>query len=92
MAKVIRYKFLSCEVNHGTEEAPRIAQIILPAEIICQTQEQFDANYPIAQKEAVPGTIEVTGEFEPEPETPSSDDSAVWEELDKAYQEGVDSI
>lgn len=29
---------------------------------------------------------------EPEPEIPTGDDSAVWEELDKAYQEGVDSV
>lgn len=26
------------------------------------------------------------------PETPSTDDTNVWDELDAAYQEGVDSI
>lgn len=69
MAKVIKYKFLSCEVNHGTEEAPNIEQIILSAEIICKTQTRFDANYAIAEREAIPGTIEVSGEFDPEADT-----------------------
>ena len=34
--------------------------------IECKTQSDLDANYPIAEKEAV-GEIEVTGEFDPEP-------------------------
>lgn len=29
MSKVIKYKFLSCEINHGTEENPDIEQIFL---------------------------------------------------------------
>lgn len=64
MAKVISYKFLSAEVNRGTEEKPDIEQILSPAQIVCETQAQFDANYPIAEKEAIPGSIEVTGEFD----------------------------
>lgn len=74
MAKVIKYKFLSAEVNHGTEEQPDIKQTITPAEIKCPTQASYDANYPIAEKEAIPGTIEVTGEFEPEGDTATTDD------------------
>lgn len=74
MAKIISYQFLCCEVNRGTEEAPDIAQIILPAEIICKTRAQFDANYPIAEKEAIPGSIEITGEFDPEQDNASTDD------------------
>lgn len=66
MAKVIKYN-LCTKVNHGTEEEPKIEHIISPARIDCATQAQFDANYPIAEKEAVPGTIEVIGEFDPEP-------------------------
>lgn len=66
--KIIKYKFLSCEVNHGTEENPNIEQIILDKSIECPNQTAYDANYPIAEKEAIPGTIEVTGEFDPEPE------------------------
>lgn len=92
MAKVIKYKFLSCEVNHGTEENPDIEQIILPAKIKCDTQASFDVKYPIAEKEAIPGTIEVTGEFDPEPETPETGDVVTWAALNAAYQEGVDSV
>jgi hypothetical protein len=92
MAKLVKYKFLSAEINHGTEENPDIEQIILDVVIECRTQESFDADYHIAEAEAIPGTIEVTGEFDPEPETPSGDNSEVWDELDAAYQEGVDSV
>ena len=71
MAKIISYKFLTAEVNHGTEEEPKIEQILLNASIKCETQAQFDANYPIVEKEAIPGSIEITGEFDGESETPS---------------------
>ena len=90
MAKIISYKFLSAKVNHGTEEEPQIEQILLNASIICNTQAQFDANYPSAEKEAVPGSIEVTGEFDPEP-APAGD-PVTWDELNNAYPEGVDSV
>ena len=90
MAKIISYKFISAEVNHGTEEEPKIEQILSPAQIICNTQAQYDANYPIAEKEAIPGSIEVTGEFDPEP-APAGE-PVTWDELNNAYQEGVDSV
>lgn len=89
MAKVIKYKFLSCEVNHGTEEKPDIEQVILDKSITCPTQAIFDANYPIAEREAIPGTIEVSGEFDPEP---SKSSPITWEDLDAAYNEGVNSL
>jgi hypothetical protein len=73
MAKVIKYKFLSAEISNGTEENHNIEHILLDAEIECKTQAQFDANYPIAEKEAV-GEIIVEGEFEPEVDTASTDD------------------
>lgn len=72
MAKIIKYKFISCEVNRGTEENPNIEKIILGKAITCPTQAVYDANYPIAEKEAIPGTIEVSGEFDPEPEVQPS--------------------
>lgn len=52
-----------------------------------------EANEEIAKKEAYKGeyTIEDDGQPEPEP-TPSGGDSAVWDELDEAYQKGVDSV
>lgn len=84
MAKVISYKFLSCEVNHGTEDNPDIEQIILDKAIHCPTQAIYDANYPIAEAEAIPGTIEVTGEFDPEPETPEITQEKRIAELEEA--------
>ena len=67
MAKIIKYQYVAGEENRGTEENPVMEQILDDAKIICPTQAVFDANYPIAEKEAVPGTIDVTGEFDPEP-------------------------
>lgn len=84
--KIIKYKFLSCEVNHGTEENPDIEQIFLD-----KSMNWNEANEEIAKKEAYNGeyTIEDDGKPEPEP-TPSGD--SVWDELDAAYQRGVDSV
>ena len=58
MAKVIKYKFLSCEVNHGTEENPDIEQILLDV-----TMTWNEANEEIAKREAHNGiyTIEDDG-------------------------------
>lgn len=74
MAKVIKYQRLVGEINHGTDENPNIEQIVTGKEIECKTQAVYDANYPIAEKEAIPGTIEVSGEFDPEQDTASTDD------------------
>ena len=82
MAKVIKYKFLSCEVNHGTEESPDIEQVILDKSITCPTQAVYNANYPIAEREAIHGTIDVSGEFDPEPEVPT--DTERIDELEEA--------
>ena len=65
MAKIIKYNFLSYEINHGTEENPDIEQILQNAEIVCPTQDVFDANYPIAEKEAI-GEIIDEDEFDEE--------------------------
>ena len=43
-------------------------EILTNAMFGCKTQEQFDANYPIAEKEAV-GEIIVEGEFDEIPES-----------------------
>ena len=58
MAKVISYKFLSCEVNHGTEEKLDIEQIILN-----KTMPWNETNEEIAKREAYNGeyTIEDDG-------------------------------
>ena len=82
MAKVIKYKFLAAEINHGTEETPNIEQIILDKSIECPNQASYDANYPIAEKEAIHSTIDVSGEFDPEPEVPT--DAERIDELEEA--------
>lgn len=71
MAKVIKYKFLSCEINHGTEEQPDFEQVFLEKSIECKTQAQYDVNLPIVSKEAYNGEYTVVGEFEEESTEPS---------------------
>ena len=61
--KIIKYKFLSAEINHGTEEEPKIEQIFLE-----KSMPYTEANEEIAKKEAWGGeyTIEDDGQTEPE--------------------------
>lgn len=61
--KIIKYKFLSCEVNHGTEENPNIEQIILEKSIGWN-----EANEEIAKKEAYNGEYTIEDDGQPEPE------------------------
>ena len=75
--KIIKYKFLSCEINHGTE----VEQVFLDKEIHCDTQAVFDASYPIAEKEAV-GEITVDGEFDTEEPTDAERIAELEEALD----------
>jgi hypothetical protein len=58
VAKVIKYKFLSVEVNHGTEENPIVEQIFIE-----KTMGWNEVNEEIAKKEAYKGeyTIEDDG-------------------------------
>ncbi len=87
--KIIKYQLVT-GVNHGTEEDPNIVQTFNDCAIQC-SDDTFEANYAIALKEAYNG--EVTVEEVPDPETPDTpDEPSVWDELDKAYQEGVDSV
>lgn len=83
--KTIKYKFLSCEVNQGTEESPNIEQILLE-----KAMSYSEANEEIAKKEAYKGEYTIEDDGQPEPEIPSED--SVWDELDEAYQRGVDSV
>ena len=52
--KIIKYNFLSCRINHGTEEEPNYEEVILPKEIRC-TADNLSANEEIAKKEAYNG-------------------------------------
>lgn len=91
MAKVIKYKFLSAEVNHGTEEKPDIEQIFLEKHIPCHTKEQYEANLLIAEKEAVPGTLDPDkkGEFDEEAQPTDSERIAELEEALAMLLNGV---
>lgn len=63
MGKTILYKFLSCEVNCGTEEVPDVKQIFLDKSLNWN-----EANEKIAKEEAYNGeyTIEDDGTSDPD--------------------------
>ena len=64
--KRILYKFISAEINHGTEEEPNIEIVLLDKSLPC-----IDGAIELAQREAYNGeyTIEDDGEPEPPPTT-----------------------
>lgn len=61
--KVIKYQFLSCEFNHGTEEHPDIEKVF-----IGKTMQWSEDAEEIAKQEAYNGeyTIEDDGQEEPQ--------------------------
>ena len=69
MAKIIKYQFLSCEVNHGTEESPEIEQIFLD-----KSMDWNEINEEIAKKEAYNGEYTIEDDGQPEPDTATTDD------------------
>lgn len=87
--KKIKWLFLSSEIDYGTEEEPNIKRTFIPKDF-----PYSDETLEAAKREAYNGEYEVYDdglpEPEPEPEVPSED--SVWDELDAAYQEGVDSV
>lgn len=90
MAKLIKYQLMT-EVKNtyldtDGKEKEEVTQIFSDVEIRC-TEANFAANYAIAEKEAY-GEITVEDDGQPDPAVPTNDDSAVWNELDKAYEEG----
>ena len=82
--KILKYN-LCTKVNHGTEEEPKIEEILSPV-----TMGWNEVNEEIAKKEAYNGEYTIEDDGMPEPEPPSED--SVWDELDAAYQRGVDSV
>ena len=70
--KKIKYKFLSCEINHGTEEKPDIEQIFLNA-----IMTYSEANEEIAKREAYNGEYTIEDDGQPEPETDVSTDDVL---------------
>ena len=80
MAKVIKYKFLSAEVNHGTEEKPDIEQVF-----IGKTMGWNEANEEIAKREAYNGDYAIEDDGQPEPETVPSQEERIAE-LEEALE------
>lgn len=81
--KWIKYKFLSCEVNHGTEENPDIEQIFLD-----KSMPWNEANEEIAKREAHNGEYTTEDDGQPEPTaTPTLEDLA--EALNQILDSGV---
>ena len=74
MAKVIRYKFLTAEINHGTEEDPDIEQIFS-----CVTMGWNEVNEEIAKREAHNGEYIIEDDGEPEMEAQTTDAERIAE-------------
>ena len=89
--KIIKYNFLSTEINHGTEDNPNIEPIILEAQVNCPTEEIFKANLERVKREAYNGeyTIEDDGQPEPEPKQTPEERIAELEEALALLLSGV---
>lgn len=86
--KVIKYQILGYTGvwNPETEEVEQkecLAGIERP-----YTEEAYQK----ARTEAYNGEVTVEEVADPEPPVPSGGDSSIWDEMDAAYQEGVDSV
>ena len=82
--KKIKYQYLSCEVNTGTEEAPVMEQIFV--EKVMPWNEENEA---IAKREAYKGEYEIYDDGKPEP-VPADDDE--YADMAAAIREGVNGI
>ena len=60
--KLIKYQFLSAEINHGTEENPNMEQIFLD-----KIMSWNEANEEIAKKEAYNGEYIIEDDGQPDP-------------------------
>lgn len=83
--KKVTYKFLSAEINHGTEENPDIEQIFLTKEMQFDTEEQFNNALLYIEAEAYNGeyTIEDLGDAEAEPTAQDDTDAML---IDHEYR------
>ena len=64
--KIIKYKFLSCEINHGTDENPDIEQVLLE-----KSMPWSESNEESAKFEAYNGEYEIIDDGVEEISTPS---------------------
>lgn len=77
--KRIKYQIFQSATENGT--------VVLAEADIPYSEE----NLAVAQREAYKGEYTIVDDGQPEPETPDTG-TVTWEELDTAYQEGVDSV
>ena len=90
MAYNLKYQ-LRFERNDGTEEEPNIVEYFQPASVEA-TDANYEAQMAFAKAEAYNGKVTVEKvEDDETPVTPSGE-SSIWTELNRAYQEGVDSV
>ena len=82
--KIIKYRFVSAEINIGTEENPKIEQVFLEKAI-----HYTEANEEIAKAEAYNG--EYTIEEVEVPVTPADEDVS-WDAMAEAIAEGVNDV
>lgn len=63
--KLLKYKVSGYVATHNPD-TDKVEQVLSPAEISveCKTQSEFNNAYAIAEKTAIPGTIEVSGAFD----------------------------
>ena len=88
--KIIKYQICN-RVNRGTEAEPAWEDVLYPVEIRCAAA-YLEANEAVAAAEAYNGEYTVEDDGQPEPEAPQGNDTAIWDELEQAYREGVDSV
>ena len=59
--KMIQYTFLSCEINHGTEESPQIEQVFLQKSLSYSME-----NEELAKREAYNGEYTIEDDGQPD--------------------------
>ena len=84
MAKVIKYTFLACEINHGTENSPDMEQVFLE-----KSMGWNEMNEEIAKREAYNGEYTVEDDGQPEPEATPEERIAELEEALALLLSGV---
>lgn len=87
MTKIIKYKFLSCEINHGTEENPDIKQIFLE-----KSMGWSETNEEIAKHEAYNGVYTVEEVPDPVPVAPRNITAGEYFTIDGVLYKATDNI
>ena len=82
--KRIRYKIVGFAYEYDPATKKEVQKELLSSVDIPYTEE----NEERAKMEAYNGEYSIEDDGKPEPESPSGDDSAVWDDLDAAYQAG----